>query len=323
MTQNLLEEVDRAFGSGPVPGSLACRCASGGSLGACGRAGLHIPGRGGERGGRPCEQLAALAPSARSWGRSLARSPAHSQSLAFCAATFPEPFGEAPHAVAPGKFAFPGFTRWGPRQAWRTQPVLGALWQLRPRRKVATRGPAPIVRVSAQWPQRAHVGSGRRQTTLGPWPPDKAVLEGAAKLLSAFLRGTRVGSESTHCVLCWLRSVSVRELAGPKRQSQRLVPLSGPPGDNVCGRRVGGPLGLGRGWGVLIQGLPLCRLRWPLFFYSYWPRRVSWGHLWQPLKCVCMSLKDLHRISSEFETFKFSNSYVSTAECTSGLQRGT
>lgn len=277
MTQNLLEEVDRAFGSGPVPGSLACRCASGGSLGACGRAGLHIPGRGGERGGRPCEQLAALAPSARSWGRSLARSPAHSQSLAFCAATFPEPFGEAPHAVAPGKFAFPGFTRWGPRQAWRTQPVLGALWQLRPRRKVATRGPAPIVRVSAQWPQRAHVGSGRRQTTLGPWPPDKAVLEGAAKLLSAFLRGTRVGSESTHCVLCWLRSVSVRELAGPKRQSQRLVPLSGPPGDNVCGRRVGGPLGLGRGWGVLIQGLPLCRLRWPLFFYSYWPHRVSWG----------------------------------------------
>lgn len=47
------------------------------------------------------------------------------------------------------------------------------------------------------------------------------------------------------------------------------------------------------------------------------------GHLWQPLRCVCMSLKDLHRISSEFETFKFSNSYVSTAECTSGLQRGT
>lgn len=32
-----------------------------GPLGACGRAGQHIPGRGGERGGRPCEQLAALA----------------------------------------------------------------------------------------------------------------------------------------------------------------------------------------------------------------------------------------------------------------------
>lgn len=105
MTQNLLEEVGRAFGSGPVPGSLACRCASGGSLGACGRAGLHIPGRGGERGGRPCEQLAALAPSARSWGRSLARSPALSQSLAFCAATFPEPFGEPAPALrrCPGK----------------------------------------------------------------------------------------------------------------------------------------------------------------------------------------------------------------------------
>lgn len=58
------------------------------------------------------------------------------------------------------------------------------------RRKPATRGPALIVPVSAQWPQLAHVGSGRRQTTPRPWLPDKAVLEGAARLLSAFLRGT-------------------------------------------------------------------------------------------------------------------------------------
>lgn len=36
-----------------------------------------------------------------------------------------------------------------------------------------------------------------------------------------------------------------------------------------------------------------------------------------------MGLKDLHRISSEFETFKFSNSYVSGAERTSGLQGST
>lgn len=124
------------------------------------------------------------------------RSPSH---WPFVLQLFPSPSGSLrpPRAVAPGKFAFPGFTRWGPRWARRTQPVSGTLWQLRPRRKAATRGPAPIVRVSAQWPRRAHVGSGRRQTTLGPWPPDKAVLEGAAKLLSAFLRGTCVGAESS------------------------------------------------------------------------------------------------------------------------------
>lgn len=181
------------------------------------------------------------------------RSPSH---WPFVLQLFPSPSGSLrpPRAVAPGKFAFPGFTRWGPRQARRTQPVLGTLWQLRPRRKVATRGPTPIVRVSAQWPRRAHVGSGRRQTTLGPWPPDKAVLEGTAKLLSAFLRGTCVGAESTHCVPCWLRRVSVRELAGPKRPSQRLVPLSGPPGDNVCGRSVGVLLVWGRGGVSLSRG---------------------------------------------------------------------
>lgn len=198
MTQNLLEEVGRTFGSGPVPGSLACRCASGGPLGACGRAGLHIPGRGGERGGRPCEQLAALAPSARSWGRSLARSPALSQSLAFCAATFPEPFEKpAPAPLrCPGKFCVSWVHPVRTAQGSEDSACVGdSLAVANPEEGGYVRASRDRL-VSAQRPRRAHVGSGRRRPTPGPWPPDKAGLEGATKLLSAFLRGTCVGSES-------------------------------------------------------------------------------------------------------------------------------
>uniref|UniRef100_A0A8C6GRE9 Transforming, acidic coiled-coil containing protein 2 n=1 Tax=Mus spicilegus TaxID=10103 RepID=A0A8C6GRE9_MUSSI len=116
-----------------------------GPLGACGRAGQHIPGRGGERGGRPCEQLAVLALSARSWGRSLARSPALSQSLAFCAATFPEPFGEPAPAPrrCPGKVCF---SRVLPRRdcaRLRGLSLSGGLWWLCPGRKAATLRASP------------------------------------------------------------------------------------------------------------------------------------------------------------------------------------
>ncbi|MBZ3882964.1 Transforming acidic coiled-coil-containing protein 2 [Sciurus carolinensis] len=118
MTQNLLEEVCRALRSGgrvasvPVRPSrpLALRRGEW-VLRASGRAAAapRIPGRGGERGGRPREQLAARWPGSerQSWGRSLARPPPRSHSLAFCAATFPEPLAEprSSSAVAPGKFA--------------------------------------------------------------------------------------------------------------------------------------------------------------------------------------------------------------------------
>lgn len=55
------------------------------------------------------EQLAARWPagSAESWGRSLARRPPLSHSLAFCAATLPEPFGE-PRRPAPAPRSCPG-----------------------------------------------------------------------------------------------------------------------------------------------------------------------------------------------------------------------
>jgi hypothetical protein len=103
------------------------------------------------------------------------------------------------------------------------------------------------------------VGSGRRHRTPRPWPPDKAVLEGAAKLLSAFLRGTCVGSESSKvhfCVPCWQRRVSVRELAGPKRLSGGWFPQVG----HQESAPVGGVLGSSRfpGEGVIPdQRLPL------------------------------------------------------------------
>lgn len=167
MTQNLLEEVGRAFGRRPVLGSLAYRCASGGPLGACGRAGLHIPGQGGERGGRPCEQLAALAPSARSWGRSLARSPALSQSLAFCAATFPEPFEKPAPAplCCPRQVCVSWVHPVGTAQGSEDSACLGdSLAVASPEEGgyVRTSRGRPV---SAQRPRRAHVGSGRRQPT--------------------------------------------------------------------------------------------------------------------------------------------------------------
>lgn len=140
MTQKLLERSLRGVRERPCPRLPSLRVRFGGILGACGRAGQHIPGRGGERGGRPCEQLAALAPSAWSWGRSLARSPALSQSLAFCAVTFPEPFGEpAPaRAVAPGKFAFPESTRVGTAPGSEDSACPGDSGGCGPGRKAAT-----------------------------------------------------------------------------------------------------------------------------------------------------------------------------------------
>lgn len=65
--------------------------------------------------------------------------------------------------------------------------------------------------------------------------------------------------------------MSVRELEGPKRQSQRLVPLSGPPGVNVCGRSVG-VLQVWGGGGVSFPGAASM----PSPLASFFPIRV--GH---------------------------------------------
>ncbi|KAJ8789611.1 hypothetical protein J1605_022138 [Eschrichtius robustus] len=82
------------------------------------------------------EQLAARWPagSAESWGRSLARPPRLSHSLAFCAATLPEPFGE-PRRPAPAPRRCPGkvcvLGRAGP-------------WRLRAPRRRRARKPQPL-----------------------------------------------------------------------------------------------------------------------------------------------------------------------------------
>lgn len=245
MTQNLLEEVGRAFGSGPVPGSLARRCASGGPLGACGRA-----------------------RAAHSWpGRRARRAPLRA---AGCAGPERSELGEEPGPVAGalpvigllccnfsralrGACARPASL---PRESLR---FLGSPGGDRARlgglsvsggllgscvpggRRLREGQPRSSGRVSAQRPRRAHVGSGRRQTTLGPWPSDKAALEGAAKLLSAFLRGTGVGSERSkvHIVFPAGRGVCLSgNWRDPSVCPGNWFP-SGPPGVSACGQSVG------------------------------------------------------------------------------------
>lgn len=171
MTQRLLEEVARAFGSrGSVRRSLCPRRALR-PRGEWARRRVG-PSVAWARRGRPRaflareesaagalrEQLAARWParSAQGWGRSLARPPPRSHSLAFCAATWPEPSGEprrpAPASRrCPGKVCVPGLGRAVERDSARraatglgNRSLSGALGQLRPRRKAAPCGPFTI-----------------------------------------------------------------------------------------------------------------------------------------------------------------------------------
>lgn len=92
-------------------------------------------------------QLAARGParSAGSWGRSLARPPPQSQALAFCAATLPEPFGEArrPRARS-APLLRESLSLWAGRAGETSRRRSGALGQLRPRRKATPREPSAI-----------------------------------------------------------------------------------------------------------------------------------------------------------------------------------
>lgn len=127
MTQRLLEEVRCALGSrgraarpsvhlslclprAVRPRGEWARCRVGPSVAwaRCGRPRAFLA-REESAAGALREQLAARWParSAESWGRSLARPPPLSHSLAFCAATLPEPFGE-PRRPAPALRRCPG-----------------------------------------------------------------------------------------------------------------------------------------------------------------------------------------------------------------------
>lgn len=89
---------------------------------------------------------------------------------------------------------------------------------------------------------------------------------------------------------------------------------------------VGGVLGVLQVWGEEVisdQRLPLAISAGLFFLVVLVMRGLLGGIFGRHIDEVWMSLKDLHRISSEFETFKFSSSYVSGAERTSGLQGGT
>lgn len=109
----------------------------------------RIPGPGGERGGRPARAAgcARAARSAESWGRSLARPPPRSQSLAFCAATLPDPRGPRRPRARPAPLpreslrrpAGPGGAHSARRRSARETQPLGAFWQSRPRRKATPR----------------------------------------------------------------------------------------------------------------------------------------------------------------------------------------
>lgn len=181
----------------------------------------RIPGPGGERGGRPARAAgrARAARSAESWGRSLARPPPRSQSLAFCAATLPDLRGAAPpprppRAVAPGKFASPGRAVGTPRAAAR----LGKVSRVPEGRRLRASHPrSPRAGKCAAATGGRAPGSGRRRASPGPWPPDKGVLEVVAEARPAFPR--------RH----WLR-------AG-KRRSTHLWPLLAE--ECVCGAAGG------------------------------------------------------------------------------------
>jgi hypothetical protein len=150
MTQRLLEEIGGIFRSvsSPVgPSGLASALPRGPRVRVGAARAPRIPGRGGERGGRPGEQLAARWPGSErpELGEEPGRA-AGSQSLAFCAATFPSPSGShavpapAPRARCPGKVCVPG-----PTERWRLCVAAGlgklghtgVLWQLRPLRRAA------------------------------------------------------------------------------------------------------------------------------------------------------------------------------------------
>lgn len=86
----------------------------------------RIPGPGGERGGRPARAAgcARAARSAESWGRSLARPPPRSQSLAFCAATLPDPRGPRRPRARPAQLPRESLRRpAGPGGALRAPPL--------------------------------------------------------------------------------------------------------------------------------------------------------------------------------------------------------
>lgn len=206
------------------------------------------------------------------------RSPSH---WPFVLQLFPSLSG-SPRPPAPlprESLRFLGPPAWGPRQARRTQPVQGILAVAVPGGRRLREGQSRSFRVSAQWPPRAHVGSGRKRTTPRPWPPDKAVLEGAAKLLSAFLRGTCVGSESAklHIVFPAGSGVCVCQGTGG---TQASVPEAGSPKWATGSQRLWvecwGPPGF-RGEGVIPDhGLPFA-ITAGLFFSSW----GLWGHLWR------------------------------------------
>jgi hypothetical protein len=115
---------------------------------------------------------------------------------------FPQPFGEPrcprarPARPLPRESLCPRADRTletlRRRRARKTWPHWGSLAVASPKEGGSVRAipdrPGPVSACAAATGKRAdgHPGSGRRQATPGPWPPDKGVLEVVAKLTWAF-----------------------------------------------------------------------------------------------------------------------------------------
>lgn len=169
-------------------------------------------------------------------------------------------------------------------------------------------------------------GVGRRPASPGPWPPDKGVLEVAEAHFIFPRRGLAKGRKLAEhtCVSLAGRGVCLRgSRRGPRLLPGKLVP-SGEAGRDPRPRsgrmpEAGIPLTVevpARGWGSC---------RWPGSapspLGSLRAGVVPPGSAGAPPaghSGAWISPKTLHWTSSEFGTFKFSNSYVSGASALQG-----
>lgn len=324
MTQTPAGSVRRAGERGPAAGRASPARAA--AAWAPGRAGVRIPGPGGERSWRR--------PERRERGRSLARPPRAPSHWPFVLQLCPSPPGSraapapAPRPRRPGKACVPGAdpaVRTARAAVWLgkvSRP--GGLWQLRPEGRRLRAGRARSPRAGKCWAaRRRRGGRGGR----GGAPRTSAAAQrraGSGSPSSVHLPPGLLGTEK------WLTAHSCPLLAEERVCLSRRLVLWGETGGGLPGGRGARPPAAeirvhGRGpclWlgshppsGVLARdGSGACAPapRHPRWAPSelVWSRPVAWGHPgWAPA-ARGPAIK-LRWIAFEFRTFKFSSSYVS------------